>query len=143
MTGDVTLMAVLTGGVFKAETVGREGVTRETAAAAFDANGYLKPCALVRQRGNVPDGNVSDGITQQTSAAQVVEVYVYEDRGYSNIDAALDRLYALFQGYAFTGASGSFPCEWVNTIDRQRDNGALANASLARIDFAVYSVKGG
>jgi hypothetical protein len=139
MLADTTLMQTLTGGVFTSGTVGINGITRDVAPTAFDANGYLEPCALVRQRGNVPDGNVRDGMAQTTSAIQVVEIYVYEDTGYTNIDAALARMYVLFEGYAF---SDSFPVELSNVIDRQRDTGALNGASLARQDWAVYSVIG-
>lgn len=137
MVADSTLMAILGGGVFTAGTVGDLGVTRETTPAAFDTSGYLKPSALVRQRGNVPDGNVRDGMAQVTSAIQVVEIYMYQDSGYDQIDLALARLYDLFEGYQF---ANSFPAELVNIIDRQRDTGALAGASLARMDFAVFNI---
>lgn len=139
MTGDATLMLILTGGVFTSGVVGIEGITRETAAAAFDANGYLKPCALVKQRGNVPDGNVRDGLAQHTSAIQVVEIYFYADTGYTAIDSAMARSYVLFEGYSF---ADSFPVELSNVLDRLRDEGALNNASMARQDWAVYSVIG-
>jgi hypothetical protein len=137
MVADSTLMAILDGGVYAAGETGINGITRETAPGAFDANGYLEPAALVRQRGNVPDGNVRDGMAQVTSAIQVVEIYVYQDSGYDQIDLALARLYDLFEGYQF---ANSFPAELVNIIDRQRDTGALAGASLARMDFAVYNI---
>lgn len=137
MLADGTLMAILDGGVYKAGTVGLEGITRETAAGAFDANGYLEPAALVRQRGNVPDNVVRDGMAQKTSAVQVVEIYIYQDSGYDQIDLAVARIYALLEGWQPTA---SFPVELVNMIDRQRDTGALAGASLARMDFAVYNV---
>lgn len=143
MAADATLMATLTGGVFRSELVGREGITRETAAGAFDTNLYLKPCALVKQRGLVPDGAIRDEIEQDTSVRQVVEVYLYEDSGYTSIDAAISRLFVLFQGWQFAGASASFPVELVNIIDRQRDEGALKGKSLARVDFAVFSILGG
>jgi len=140
LNADATLLATLTGGVYARGALGRAGLTRETAAAAFDGTtGYLLPCAVVVERAEVPDGNVQDQDAQIASAAQIVEVYVYEDAGYTNIDTALDRIYALLQGYQLTGA---FPLEWANTINRQRDTGALDGASLARIDFAVYQVQG-
>ena len=49
MEADATLAAILTGGVYTSGAVGELGITRETTSAAFDSNGYLKPCALVRQ----------------------------------------------------------------------------------------------
>lgn len=140
MTSDVTLMLILTGGVFKTETVGVEGITRETTPAAFDlSTKYLLPCALVRQRALVPDGIVEDDIEQDTSVRQVVEIWLYEDRGYTSIDAAASRLFVLFQGWQFSDA---FPAKLINQIERQRDMGALKNASLGRLDFELFSVRG-
>lgn len=139
LTGDATLMAILTGGVWKSEDVGPEGITRDTAAAAFDASGWLKPCVLVHQRANVPDGQVSDEEAQLDSAIQMVELWFYQDRGYDSIDAAKARCYVLLKGHAF---ADSFPVRLANVIDRQRDEGALSGASLARQDWQVNSVIG-
>jgi hypothetical protein len=139
MTNDATLMAILTGGVYTKGEVGREGITRETAPSAFDDDGYLEPCALVVQRGLVPDGEVHDEEEQLASAGQVVEVYLYEDSGYGNIDSALDRLFTLFFGYQFTG---TFPVELFNMLDRERDEGSLKGASLARQDWMVREIQG-
>jgi hypothetical protein len=138
MTGDATLMLILTGGVFKTETVGVEGITRETTPAAF-SSGYLLPCALVRQRAIVPDGIVEDDIEQDTSVRQVVEIWLYEDRGYTSIDAAASRLFVLFQGWQ---PSDAFPVKLINQIERMRDEGALKGASLGRLDFETFSIRG-
>lgn len=140
MAADSTLMALLTGGVFESGTVGRLGITRESAPGAFDANGWLRPCALVRQRGNIPDGVMRDGMAQVTSTAQVVEIWLYEDAGYTAIDAAVTRLHALFEGVIL---DDSFEIWLTNVIDRQRDDGALGGSSLARMDWIVYSIMGG
>lgn len=139
MIADATLVAILTGGVWKKETTGLEGITRETAAAAFDVAGYLRPTALVRQRDIVPDGAVRDPMAQKASTSVVIEIWLYEDRGYTNIDAAMSRLFTLFEGYQF---SDSFEVQWVNTVDRLRDMGSLKGASLARMDWQVSSVRG-
>lgn len=140
MAADATLVAILTGGIYKSGTVGNEGITRETAPTTFDANGYLKPCALVAQRAAVPDNQVRDGMAQHTSTVQVVEIWLYQDGGgYTSIDAAKARLYVLFEGYPF---ADSLPVESVNEVSRERDEGALKGASLERVDFAVYSVRG-
>jgi len=134
MTGDTTLMATLTGGVYTSSAVGPEGITRDTTPTAFDASGYLKPCALVRQRGSVPTGEVVDYNDRTTSARQIVEIWLYQDRGYSAIDTALARLYVLFQGHQW---SNSFETRLANVLDRQRDPGALAGASMARQEWQV------
>lgn len=139
MAADSTLTSILTGGVYQAGTVGRLGITRESVPGAFDTAGYLRPCALVRQRGAVSDGIVRDPIARVTSTVQTVEIWLYEDSGYTAIDAAIARLHALFEGIVL---ADSFEIWLTNVIDRQRDNGALGGASLARLDFAVYSVMG-
>lgn len=140
MAADTTLMAILTGGVYAAGDLGPEGLTRDTAPSAFDASGFLKPCAVVRERALVPDGWVHDQESQAASARQIVEVWLYQDRGFDKIDSALARLYALFQGYRLGNA---FPCEWAGTpINRQRDEAALRGASMARQDWLVADVIG-
>lgn len=137
MTADATLMLILTGGVFKSGTVGPLGITRETAAGAF-SGGYLRPCALVKQGGNVPTGDIEDYTDQSTSASRRVEVWLYEDSpGYTNIDAAAQRIYDLFQGHQLTG---TFEIRLANVLDRQRDEGSLSGASMARMDFQVISI---
>lgn len=139
MAADTTLMALLPGGVFRSGLIGSEGISRDTTPTAFDASGWLLPSALVRQRANVPDGVVSDENAQLDSASQIVEVWFYEDSGYTAIDAAMARVYTLLKGYAF---ADSFPLALANVIDRQRDEGALSGASLARQDWQVFSLIG-
>lgn len=138
MEADATLMLILTGGVYESGEVGLEGITREATPGAF-SSGYLRPCALVKQRATVPDGIIEDDIDQDTSVRQVVEIWLYDDRSFTSIDAAANRIFTLFQGWQ---PSDAFPVKLINWIDRQRDQGALAGASLARLDFEVFSVKG-
>jgi hypothetical protein len=139
LSGDVTLMATLTGGVYVSGTVGIDGITRDATPAAF-SGGYLLPCALVKQRGNIPDGQVSDETAQIDSAIQIVEVWYYQDSGYTAIDTAMERARVLLRGYSLTN---SFPLTLANVIDRQRDDGALHGASLARQDWQVNFILGG
>lgn len=139
MEADTTLMATLTGGVFTSASVGRDGITRTSAAAAFDSSGYLKPCALVKQRGLIPDLVVNDQEAGVASATQVVEIWLYQDSGYDSIDTALNRLFVLFHGHSFTD---SFPVEWLGTLDREVDEGALNGASMARQEYLVAEIAG-
>lgn len=139
MEADVTIMAILTGGVHAYGSLGPQGITRETVPAAFDANGYLKPCCIVKQRAAVPDGAVDDFQTQEASARQVVELWYYQDSGYTSIDAALPRSKVLFHGYRF---SDTFPIEWAGTpIPRGRDEGSLNGRSMARQDWLVIDIQ--
>lgn len=137
MTGDAALMLILTGGVYQSGLVGIEGITRETTPAAF-SGGYLAPCALVVQAGRVPDGTVLDYNDRSTSARQRVQVYIYQDSpGYTAIDLASARIYTLLQGHQ---ATGGFEIHLINELDRSRDQGPLAGASMAMLDFEVVSI---
>jgi hypothetical protein len=84
LEGDTTLMATLTGGVY-----GEAGISRQATPGAFDANGEVKPCALLAMEAEDPAGPFP------TSSRAFVTVYFYARAGYAEIDAALDRVYAL------------------------------------------------
>lgn len=139
MLADSALMLILTGGVYQSGLVGIEGIARETTPAAF-TGGYLLPTALVAQAGNVPTLDVVDYMLQHTSARQRVQIYLYQDSpGYTAIDAAYARLYILFQGHRF---SDTFEIRLANDLDRGRDTGSLAGASMRVLDWQVDSILG-
>ena len=139
MEADATLMAILTGGVHTRESLGDEGLARETVPTAFDSNGFLKPCSVVRQRAAVNDGAVDDMQAQEASVQQVVELWFYDDSGFTNIDSAKARSKVLFHGYQF---NDSFPLEWAGEpITRDYDRGALNGRPMARQDWSVIDIQ--
>lgn len=143
LNGDATLLATLTGGVWKRETIGVEGLTRATAATAFDGTtGYLRPCALIAERATVPDGVVKDLMAQKVSTRTVVEVYLFNDAGagYTALDTAAARIYVLLQGKQL---ANSAEIELVNVVGRWREEGgSLKNAVATRYDFLVPAIMG-
>lgn len=136
LAADATLMAILTGGVHVSATVGPRGITRETTPTAFDASGWLKPCALVRQRNRVPTSDVLDYDAKIESARQIVEVWLYNDQGsgYATLDTAAARVRTLLMGRQLTD---SFELRLALWMDRQRDEGALNGAAIQRLDWQV------
>ncbi len=84
LAGDMTLLATLTGGVYSATEI-----SRQLTPAAFDANGEVKPCALLSLEAEDPVGPF------ETGSREFVTVHFYERQGYTAIDAALARVYAL------------------------------------------------
>lgn len=84
LANDATLTTTLTGGVY-----GEPEISRQATSAAFDANGEIKPCALVTVEAEDPAGPFD------TSSRAFVAVYFYARTGYSAIDTALARVYAL------------------------------------------------
>ena len=138
ISANTAIMAQLSGGVYQSGLVGVEGITRETTPAAFDVEGYLLPCCLVRQRDLVPTLDVLDFDAQLKSSIQVVECWLYQDAPlYDVIDAVSGLLYGLLQGKPL---SYSYELDLAHMITRQRDGGSLGNASLGRLDFAVYRI---
>lgn len=140
MAADVTLMAILTGGVYTAGELGRNGsINRQDTPNAFDATtGRLKPCAFIRQRAIVPDGGLLDMMVQDATAQQTVMIFVYQDAAYDQIDLALARQRVLFFGYQF---SNSFEVEWAGETSRLLETGSLDGAPMARQEWLVASVE--
>lgn len=136
LAADATLMAILTGGVFASEDVGVEGISRETTPGAF-SSGYLKPCALVKQRVEMVTPDVEEFDSLYISTSQIVEIWLYEDRGYSSIDSAKSRILTLLNGKILTQ---SFEMKLAMIVHRQRDLGALKGASLERMDWQIWAV---
>jgi hypothetical protein len=140
LSADATLLATLTGGVYKRESTGIEGVNRTTTPTAFDSNGYLRPCALIAERATVPDGVVKDLMARVVSTRVTVEVYLYADSsaGYTPLDTAAARVYALLQGAVL---ANSFEVELVNVVGRWREmDGSLMNACATRYDWTVNGI---
>jgi len=84
LEADSTLMATLTGGVHTKAEISRQGTP-----AAFDGNGEIEPCALLKVESVAPAGPYTH------SARLVLTLYLYERSGYESIEAARERVYAL------------------------------------------------
>lgn len=94
LANDATIQGLLTGGVH----TGIPEITRQDAPAAFDANGELLPCALVKAGTENPFGPHHD------TAESFFTVYYYQRRGYSTIDAARFRGWQLLHRQGIGGA---------------------------------------
>jgi hypothetical protein len=134
LQGDSGLMATLSGGLYVYGDLGPAGITRDSTPAAFDPDGYLLPCAIVKQRGDIPTFEAGDTAGQVTSGNQVCELWLYQDTTYTAIDAAKPIIYRLLQGAVLPD---SFEIYLANTLSRQRDTGALQDASMERVDYVV------
>jgi hypothetical protein len=95
LDGDVTLGATLTGGVYTGVEISRQGTP-----GAFDANGEIEPCGLLRFSTETPIG------PHDHSARLFFSVMFYERAGYTSIEAARARVYALLHRQRVTPGSG-------------------------------------
>lgn len=87
LSGDATLMATLTGGVFD-----RRGISRTGTPTAYDSSGNLKPCAVVTIEATTPVGHPEFNFERV-----FFQVWLYEQEGnaYAGIDVARDRVRAV------------------------------------------------
>lgn len=91
LEGDSDFATPLTGGIYDASELPDQGLTPSQPQEAWDANGVLKPSAVIRWRGWSPYGpyNVSG------SERGFVEIYLYEVNGVAVLETAANALKAL------------------------------------------------
>ncbi len=123
LAGDTTLLATLTGGVYSATEI-----SRQLTPGAFDANGEVLPCALLVLEAEDPVGPYN------TSSRLFVVLYLYEQQGYTAIDAALKRIYTLLHRQRISG-NGIWEMRHVGDVPDQRD--ATLNCALALSRYQV------
>lgn len=135
LAADATLLATLTGGVYSfAADTKRLGLSRTMSPSPY-LNGYLRPCALVKARDEVPSGGLLDSDQQYASIRQSVEVWLYNDgdAGYAALETARNRVYTLLQ---LVSLSGGGLVSWTNNLSNVRDT-SLDNAAVLRADYVV------
>ena len=85
LKADSTLQALLPGGIHNNVVE----ISRQLTPTAFDENKELQPCALVKP------GTIRDIPPYANSAAQTVEIFLYQRRGFDVIEQADRRIYQL------------------------------------------------
>lgn len=135
LTADATLMAALTGGIFVFSETRKLGINQVTTPSAFTA-GVLKPCALLKSRGENPFGGIADPDAQYITISEVIEIWLYNDgdAGYAALQTARDRIYALLQN---NRVAGSFEIRLANIIEGVNAP-ELDYAALIRCDYQVF-----
>jgi len=104
LAADSTLMALLTGGVYTWTTTGKLFISRDNTATstAFDADGTLKPCCVVKSRSAVPVPTLTDPLPLQGERT-VLELWFYQDDGYTTIESAKQRAFKLLHEACIEG----------------------------------------
>ena len=129
LTGDSALMTILTGGVHK-----EIQVTRQYTPTAFDSNGEVLPCALLRLLNDVQEGPYN------RSSGQPFALYLYQRSGLSSIDSARARIYTLLHRQKVTPVNGG-TCWGMRSTDEILDvRDPILDANLAVLRYrAVWN----
>lgn len=122
LAGDGTLSAVLTGGVY-----GGTEINRQETPAAFDANGEILPCALVKIESEQPVGPFN------TSSRQFIVVYFYQRNGRVTIDTALARVFVLLNRIKLT--AGVWQVKHANDVTDVEDQALGCSMAFSRYEI--------
>lgn len=133
LKADATLVGIATGGIWDLDQAGRLGLNRSTTPAAFDQDGRMKPSVLLKVRSTRPEG-LADG--KYTTTREVLEVWFYEDAGYTSIETMRERVFALLQAKQL---AGTFQVRWAGDVCGQRDT--ELDASVERSEYSVIGRK--
>jgi hypothetical protein len=136
---DVTLAAIVTGGVYNYPDTGRKGLTKLLAPVAFsEVDGMIKPAAVVLQLKSVNDNQIVNPTDGYNSTVTPINIWIYDrgttDTGYENIKAAAARIYQLL---AFTQLTNMFQILYDGTIKDKREPD-LKEAAFYVVRFKVY-----
>lgn len=136
---DSALGAILTGGVYYYPDTGRKGLTRLLSPLAFsEADGMVKPAAVVLALNEVPDSQIIDPVTGYHSTVTPINIWIYDrgttDTGYGNIKAAADRIYQLL---AYAQLPNLFQILFNGTIKNKREPD-LKEAAFYVMRYKVY-----
>ena len=137
LEADITLAALATGGIWDFDETGRLGLSRTTTPDAYDEFGIIKPTILLKQRSDTPDYALADDNTQYVSSRVMLEVWLYEDTGYSNIEAMRDRVYTLLAMKQLPNSFQTYPADDIRPGMRDVD----ADANVERSDYSVQTSK--
>jgi len=106
---DDELMALLTGGIFNEV----EEISKQNTAAAFDANGEIKPCALIKLGVETKAG------PHARSVRTPFRIYFYQRQGYDVIDPAMEIVFDLLNDQQI--GERVWNIEYGSEINQQRD----------------------
>lgn len=130
LEADTTLTTILSGGIFDATELDRVGLSLFDAIK--DSIGKLKPCAVIRWRGDHPNGPHFNG------QDRFFEIYLYEDVGYTNINSAKERIFQLLHRTHRT--ADNVGIGWINFVSGDPGEFVateLGNASGGVMKFQV------
>lgn len=125
---DEDLMALLTGGIFNDV----EEISKQNTPGAFDGNGELKPCALIKLGTGLP---LRSGYKRATN--DPFTVYFYQFQGYDVIKPAMDLAYNDLNEQQI--GTGVWSIEFDIQVNQQRDT--ALDCALGSLRFVAKRLR--
>lgn len=125
-----TLLNYLTGGIYGDDVV---EISRQATPAAFDANGEILPCLLVRQGNRAPDG------PYEHSTRAFIDLFFYQRGSLDAIQPAQEWVYWLLHREK-AGVSGAWEVRHVGDIPATEDPALSCNLMVSQ--YVVYWNRG-
>ena len=141
LKADSTLSTILTGGIYSDSELGVEGMRRDEefpTFPAFDGDGILLPCAVVRQRAVIPTYDVYDLDEKHVSMSQVFEIHYHQFRGHDAIDAAKEKVFFILLNRRL---NGTYPLTCDQETAYFYDVGPVKNSTTVRQDWIVVDIR--
>ena len=127
LEADGTLETALTGGIY----IDVADINRQDTPGAFDGNGEIMPCCLIKTGNENTRENVIRAVTTP------LVIYIYQRRNYDQIDIALEQIHALLEMYHTTGV---WQIRFDSEIARAWDDALSCSLAIQR--FNVIQKKG-
>lgn len=150
LLADTVFRDLMTGGIYTDEEIGVEGFRRgevdpadknySVTAAAFDESGNIKPCVLIREGGVLPYGNTQNPTKKISGTSQRVEIFFYQHRTYTIINAARERSFLVLSGERLEDP-GSYPLTWLADTPYFYDTGPVVNSVTTKQDWMVFAMR--
>lgn len=132
LAGDSALAAIAMGGVYDADTAGRDGLKLSDIQ---NADSTIKPAIFIRWTNTTPLGVYRAGTFEAFA-----DVYFYEEIGYQNTQSMRNRAYQLLnrKKFSITQPTGwyVYGAIWTGDLTQQNDD-SLAGASMERSSYLV------
>lgn len=108
LQADAALTAILTGGLY--DGVAIQDISRQATPDAFDAWGEMKPCGILKPESQSPAGPHTHG------SRLFVALWLYQQRGGAEIDAARERAYQVLHRATLGGSAGMWEVRHANDV---------------------------
>lgn len=122
------LMDILTGGIH----INAEEISRQNTPSAFDANGEIQPCALIKIG---VESRLRSGIDNSVNTPLVI--YFYERQGYTNIAVAMEYAFDILNEKKF--GENVWNIEFDIAVNQQRDT--ALDCALGSLRFVAKRLR--